>query len=140
MGTIGYGYGSEWHLLRYLGYHRDHLQNLILETTGGSQIEWLDCRFSPTNQLLHLDSEWKGVEFIDQDEVQQKWAYFWPQTGSPPNWDAVDKLKTDKGEKWLLVEAKAHIEEIHSSCGATHSKSKEMIKNALLAAQATFNS
>lgn len=22
MGTIGYGYGSEWHLLRYLGYHQ----------------------------------------------------------------------------------------------------------------------
>ena len=31
MGKIGYTYGSEWHLLRYLGYHRNELNRQIEE-------------------------------------------------------------------------------------------------------------
>jgi hypothetical protein len=64
MGKIGYGYGSEWHLLRYLGYHRDYLQNSILQITGGSHIQWLDFPFSTVNQALHHDQEWQGKEIL----------------------------------------------------------------------------
>jgi len=140
MGKIGYGYGSEWHLLRYLGYHRDNLQNSILQITGGSHIQWLDFPFSTVNQVLHHDQEWKGIEFIDDDNVQKKWGLFWPQTGNPPNWDAVGKLIGSNGEEWLLVEAKAHLEEVHSSCTAIHPKSREMINNAFQASQLSFAS
>lgn len=140
MGKIGYGYGSEWHLLRYLGYHRDYLQNSILQITGGSHIQWLDFPFSTVNQALHHDQEWQGIEFIDDANVQKKWDAFWPQTGNPPNWDAVGKLLGSNGEEWLLIEAKAHLEEVHSSCAATHPKSVEMINNALFASQASFAS
>jgi len=140
MGKIGYGYGSEWHLLRYLGYHRDYLQNSILQITGGSHIQWLDCPFSTVNQTLHHDQEWQGIEFIDDANVQKKWDAFWPQTGNPPNWDAVGKLLGSNGEEWLLIEAKAHLEEVRSSCAASNPKSKTMINDAFLATQESFGS
>lgn len=140
MGKIGYGYGSEWHLLRYLGYHRDYLQDAILQVTGGNQVNWLDFRFSSVNQALHHDQEWQGIEFLHDLDVQKKWGNFWPQTGNPPNWDAVGKMASNEGDQWLLIEAKAHLEEIHSSCAATHPKSREMINSALLASQASFAS
>lgn len=138
MGKIGYGYGSEWHLLRYLGYHRECLQNSILESTGGSQIQWLDFGFSTVNQPLHQDQEWQGIDFIHEPEIRKKWNGFWPQTGNPPNWDAVGKLIGETGEEWLLVEAKAHLKEMNSSCAATHPKSIEMINKAILVSQDSF--
>ena len=52
MGTIGYGYGSEWHLLRYLGYHRHYLSQEILNMIGGEILQWLDFKFSPANVPL----------------------------------------------------------------------------------------
>ena len=140
MGKIGYGYGSESHLLRYLGYHRGYLQNSILESTGGIQIQWLDFCFSTLNEPLRHDQEWQGIDFIHDSEVRKKWNIFWPQTGNPPNWDAVGKLLGETGEEWLLIEAKAHIMEMHSSCAATHSKSKEMINKAMLVAHGSFAS
>jgi hypothetical protein len=138
MGKIGHGYGSEWHLLRYLGYHREYLQDSIIKVTGGTQIKWLDFQFSSVNQVLHQDREWQGIEFIDNPDVQERWAEFWPQTGNPPNWDAVGKIACNGGDEWLLVEAKDHLEEIHSTCGATNQKSREMIENAMHRAQDSF--
>jgi hypothetical protein len=140
MGKIGYGYGSEWHLLRYLGYHRDCLDDTILQATGGNQIKWLDFRFSSVNKALQHDREWQGIEYINDPDVLKKWKKFWPQTGNPPNWDAVGKLVGSQGEEWLLVEAKAHLEELHSSCAATLPKSIRMIQNAMRATQKAFDS
>lgn len=34
MGNMGYGYGSEFHLLRYLGYHRHQLNRAVEEQTS----------------------------------------------------------------------------------------------------------
>ena len=78
MGKIGYGYGSEWHLLRYLGYHRTYLNKHILRLTGGERIEWLDFRFSRQNVPLQRDHEWTGVAFIEDPAVQRQWRAFWP--------------------------------------------------------------
>lgn len=140
MGKIGYGYGSEWHLLRYLGYHRELLKQAVLQETVGSEVKWLDFPFSPKNRALHQDQEYQGIEFIENTDVRKKWAEFWPQTGNPPNWDAVGILETAGGKEWLLVEAKANIEEIHSSCSATHPKSTGKISKAMAATQASFGS
>ena len=39
-------YGSEWHLLRYLGRHRHRLHHQIREATGGDVVDWLDYRWN----------------------------------------------------------------------------------------------
>ena len=131
MGKIGYGYGSEWHLLRYLGYHRDKLSYETLLVTGGNSIKWLDLNFSKVNAPLMDDREYKGLEFIHDENVQEKWKSFWPQTGNVQNWDAVGSINFVEHDEWLLVEAKGHVGEIRSYCGASSARSRQKIKAAL---------
>jgi hypothetical protein len=139
MGEIGYGYGSEWHLLRYLGYHRDLLDQTIVSSVGCKSISWMDFKFSSKYDPLNQEIEWKGIQFLQNDENQQQWNVFWPASGNPQNWDAIGKVHFDDRKEWLLVEAKAHIAELKSKCGATNRKSKEMIRMALLSTQSAMN-
>ena len=141
MGTIGYTYGSEWHLLRYLGYHRDRLDEAVKNAIPGIRvIRWLDMDFrrgdappdpgcySRTAEMpgrrprpRRLDREMTGIDFLPAEElakVQPAWANYWPQTGTPPNWDAVAEAEIDGTSHWLLVEAKSHLREVISFCGA----------------------
>ena len=131
MGKIGYGYGSEWHLLRFLGYHRDYLSKEVLNITGGKDISWLDFKFSKNAANLNNDRELVGLEFIQNPKVLKKWGEFWPQTGSSQNWDAVGKIEYGDHSEWLLVEAKAHFDEVRTSCSAKSPKSIDIIKSAM---------
>ncbi len=47
MAEIGHGYGSEWHLLRFLGRHRANLGAAIQRLIGCDTISWLDFPFDP---------------------------------------------------------------------------------------------
>ena len=117
MSKMGYGYGSQWHLLRHLGYHREALDQAVRQATRGSIFRWLDFAFSPTGKSP--DAEWQGLHFLPKHSpVRRSWPQFWPQTGNVPNWDAVCQLEFDGRREWLLVEAKAHVEELTTSCGA----------------------
>lgn len=138
MGKIGYGYGSEWHLLRYLGYHRHFLNEQILPKTGGERLEWLDFGFSKRNDPLQRDREWTGIEFIDDQDVGRQWRDFWPSSGSAQNYDAIGKVYQDGKPAWLLVEAKAHLGEVESTCRAKSPRSREKIGVALRKAQDSF--
>ncbi len=140
MGEIGYGYGSEWHLLRYMGRHREKLDGAIInETKRGERVEWLDFGFYPN--LKFFDVELQGLGFLnDAGEPQyaavfEKWRKeFWPQSGTPPNWDAVGWLITgDKKRELILVEAKAHTGELKNprGCGARDEGSRGQIEKAL---------
>lgn len=130
MGRIGHGYGSEHHLLRFLGRHRHELDRRVLEVVGGESIDWLDFHFD-LGKDTWADAEWKGFEFItDNDNLQAAWSEFWPQTGSAQNWDAVARLRRAGRNEWLLVEAKAHTAELQSDCGA-RGRSREKILEAL---------
>jgi hypothetical protein len=131
LSKIGYGYGSEWHLLRYLGYHREELNKCILKVTTGNTIDWLDSEFSFVCKSLSDDNEWTGIKAIADPIVTSCWRQYWPASGSPPNWDAVARLNKDEQQEWMLVEAKAHVGEMNSRCGATSIKSKQMIRAAL---------
>lgn len=118
---MGHGYGSEWHLLRYLGRHRQELDRRVLAEVGGDGIEWLDFRFDAATPFG--DRELRGLEFLPADHPARfAWRTFWPARGNPHNWDAVARLTRDGGTEWLLVEAKANLEEIRSSCGADEEK------------------
>jgi hypothetical protein len=140
MGKIGYGYGSEWHLLRYLGRHRDTLNQQIINSIGGDEISWLDFNFSNENKNCLRDSEWNGLDFITDRDVLRSWHAFWPTSGRAQNWDAVGKIKmTDGTEEWLLVEAKAHTHELKGNgCGASNARSIEKIERALEKTKAAF--
>jgi len=99
MSTIGYGYGSEWHLLRYLGYHRSQLNRAILVAIVGSDDEpiepaavrepaaagvdmltWLD--FEPASEpswrpgswhkpIKVHDREHAGLDFLAADDARE---------------------------------------------------------------------
>jgi len=131
MGTIGCGFGSDWHMLRYLGYHRSLLTEKVLEITGGDKISWLDHNFSTKNKPLGRDRELIGIEFIDNPKVKELWRNYWPQSGNAQNWDAVGQIYFHDKVEWLLVEAKGHLGEVVSSCAATSEKSITLIKSAL---------
>lgn len=132
MGIIGHGYGSEFHLLRYLGYHRRDLNHAIEQQSGGRVLDWLDFSFDARRRFPHLDSEWKGLEFLDPNVgVRSEWTTFWPQTGNVPNWDAVGLLQLGSHSEFILVEAKAHTSEIKSSCSAAENGGLPKIREAL---------
>ena len=131
MGKIGYGYGSECHLLRFLGRHREFLEERILDATGFKVIRWLDFNFKPTEKRWQ-DEELKGMEFLKGNErVHAAWKEFWPQRGNPQNWDAIAEVRVNNRKEWLLVEAKAHLQELRSNCSAKKQGGRDQIKRAL---------
>lgn len=121
MAKIGYGYGSEWHLLRYLGYHRNYLNQEIDNQLGLKVIKWLDFNFSGLTERFKLDNEYKGLSFLDEEKhsnILSDWRDYWPTSGNQQNWDAIGKATSDTEEQWVLVEAKANLEECKSSTQA----------------------
>ncbi len=117
MGKMGSGYGSECHLLRYLGRHRHLLEERILAEIGGEAISWLDSHFDCSAKWK--DAERKGLDFLESvPSIQSTWSSFWPQKGGIQNWDAVARVQVSGNGEWLLVEAKANVEEMQSACGA----------------------
>ena len=131
MSKIGYGYGSEWHLLRYLGYHRALLSQKVGEALGAESVEWLDFPFAKDGAPLQDDREFRGLEFLSDARILKKWTRFWPQSGNVQNWDAVGRAVIAGRETWVLAEAKAHVEEMKSRCGATSPQSKVQIEGVL---------
>jgi hypothetical protein len=141
MSKIGFKYGSEWHLMHYLGRHRNALDRQVLKETKGGGIEWLD--FCPKGPDSIHDAEWKGIDFLfgqdstgvlDYSYLRNEWATFWPQTGSAQCWDAIGILRTGSNSEWLLVEAKAHLSELSTSKGCmAGAKSLPQIQSALAA-------
>jgi hypothetical protein len=80
-------------------------------------LSWLDFPSDPGQPLN--DAEWKGLGFLSDDEpAKRAWLDFWPQMGNVPNWDAVGLAQSGERTEWLLIEAKAHLGELQSSCAA----------------------
>lgn len=131
MGKQGNVYGSQWHLLRYLGYHRNLLTRKVIRVTNGNDISWLDFKFAKGDKPSYEDSELMGIEFIKVPQVKAKWKTFWPQSGRSQNWDAVGEIDYGDHKEWLLVEAKAHKGELKGSPCKADEKSRKIIATAL---------
>jgi len=129
MADIGHGYGSEWHLLRYLGRHRHSLDSALLQATGASAISWLDFHF--TQNEPWWDGERLGLDFISDNDLLERWRAFWPNSGTPINWDAVGRLQFEARFEWLLLEAKAHLAELKSDTHASLRGGLSQIEAAL---------
>ena len=136
MAKIGYGYGSECHLLRWMGRHRKLFDKKVADAVGrpGESIEWLDFKFAPNVEWPHKgwpDSEQKGLEFLyNQPGIKSKWESFWPTGSGIHNWDAVGWIGAEPHRELLLLEAKANVEEMKTYCKAESPKSILKIETA----------
>ena len=139
MGEMALGYGSEYQLLRFLGHHRNYLDNEILKSLNKKDVrlEWLDYPADKTR--FSLDKELKGIECFKKepnyDFIKSEWEKFWPQRGNIQNWDGIFKIDDD----WYFVEAKAYKDELNKPCGASDNESLSTIKNALAQVITKFN-
>ena len=112
MAKIGYGYGSEWHLLQYLGRRRDAFTRGIEGLTPVSSIHWQDHAEIGVSTGAPSLQELVGLEFLGpQHPARQEWERRWPQDGAVHNWDAVGQGLTHDHQTWILIEAKAHTGE-----------------------------
>lgn len=113
-------YGSELHLLRWLGRHRDDLNAKVETVTGLSDLKWKQFDFSPGPESF--DVELKKLSFLtDGERLTIGNAY---ENYLNPNWDAVAEGILNGKKTYLLVEAKAHVEEVgdNSRHGGRHRK------------------
>jgi hypothetical protein len=142
MSMIGYGHGSEWHLLRWLGYHRAELRHQVAESVGADDVEWLDLEPNlKPRDAFDRDLEWVNLDFLGRDDpARVAWGRAWPRAGGRvgPHWDAVGRARFGTRTEWLLVEAKAHLGEVRSDCGATSPKSIARIEAAFADAGPSF--
>lgn len=126
MGKMGGGYGSEFHLLQWLSNRQSDFNKKVAEklSLSGTSIEW----------TRHENGgEWKGIEFLTPaPALEAQWSEFWPTGKGVHNWDAIGKVDGPGGTEWLLVEAKAHTNEILSDCKASSPDSIQKIQNAFL--------
>ena len=127
---IALGYGSKWHLLRYLGWHQKEFSTIVRGCVPGlSEVRWLDQHFTgKAGKSEDQDAELQGLEFLKPPPPA--WNSYWPQTGRPPTWDAIGEASINGTREWLLVEAKAHIGELASSTGASED-SQAIIQRAM---------
>lgn len=132
MAQIGYGYGSEYHLMRFLGHHRHLLESLITEQTGyNPPFNWLDFEFAKRKKNISGDSELKGIGFLKElinedvyDAIEKEYkSYGINKIDTWQNWDAIAVADNTI----LLVEAKAHTEELKSDKSDNGGKSKDKI-------------
>ena len=76
--TLGNGYGRECYLPRFLGRHRDYLNQRILEEIGADGIEWRDFNFSQgAVPPAWPNTELRGIEFLP-DSVAKNYGEFSP--------------------------------------------------------------
>jgi hypothetical protein len=129
MAVIGAGYGSECHLLRYLGRHRRAFDARVGAAIGGEVLGWLDFHFDPGQ--VWPDGERKGIDFVEDAAVQAAWRAWWPQGSGIHSWDAIGRYRVGGEEGWLLVEAKANLEELASDCKAKPAGGRAQIEAAL---------
>lgn len=117
MAQIGYGYGSEFQLLRFLGHHRHELENRISDTIKEyGNFNWLDFGYADQRVTISGDKEIKALNFLEslipqkafQEIINEYHSYAINKIDEWQNWDAIFVLN----ECVYLVEAKAHVSEI----------------------------
>jgi len=129
MGNLNEGYGSELHLLRWLGLHRDDLTRKVEDKTGLSGLQWMQFGFSQGEKKY--DSELRKLNFLSPSDREVALDRYFGKIN--PNWDAVATGMRNGNKCYVLVEAKAHTEEIadgSSHGGESHDAIAEELKVA----------
>ena len=119
---MGYGYGSEFHLMRFLGHHRNLLNREIMKQIDHEgDICWIDFDFNDGINSISGDEEKKGLgfvkelPFVSQEQYDSMYSEYHEYSiyglDSWQNWDALFFIN----ETLYLVEAKAHVCEFISN-------------------------
>ena len=121
MGHLGYGYGSEFQLLRFMGRHRNLLDDEIKKQINiVGNIKWLDFEFTDLRNSLIGDKELTGLQFLNLlsfvsneqiQSIRNEISQF--KVGimiSKQSWDAIFTI----ADSLYLVEAKAYCEEMNT--------------------------
>ncbi|MCE9592356.1 MAG: hypothetical protein K8S99_17765 [Planctomycetes bacterium] len=132
------GYGSAWHLLRYLGYHRARLSERVASALGATNISWLDFIPRESGRTYRtrtriLEVERSRLNFLDaSDPLQKEYdTFFPPRSKQQQEWDAVGQATIEGQKEWVLVEAKAHCGEIVRKGTGAEGDSLKMIDASL---------
>lgn len=124
------GYGSEFHLLRWVGRHREEFDKRVKQLLHADNISWLDFDFAAEKPIP--DKELIGLSFLKNElnfnSILSNWKKEWPQSGNSMNWDLVGFTVQDDIKTWILIEAKAHIGEVEQSTGASIDSIKKIEK------------
>ena len=130
MAQMGYGYGSEYQLLRFLGHHRRELEEIISKEIGEGSFEWEDFEYANPLSVISGDKELMGLSFLERlypsqyQSIKAEYeSYGINNRNTWQNWDAI----FIHNETLYLVEAKAHINELSSGNDEHGDKSKEEI-------------
>jgi hypothetical protein len=137
MGKMALGFGSEFHLLRWMGRHRNGFDNHIKNLLQVDNISWLDFEFDAGAMIP--DKELIGLSFLGRDSqfdnVISKWRDEWPQRGNSMNWDLVGYTENSNERTWIFIEAKAHLGELEQSSNASNESLKKINKALTKAAE-----
>lgn len=118
--------GSQKWMQLVASQHPDALNFILREQTGLEQketIQWVSPRENDNW------AEYRDAGFLDclgLSRLRSELAEFWPDRG--PQWDA---LGISSNDTVYLVEAKAHLKELSSTCGAKSGRSLDFIHRAL---------
>lgn len=133
MAQIGYGYGSEYHLMRFLGHHRDLFEKRIKKALNEEgEIHWIDFEFDSPMASISGDKELKGLSFLEKIDLPKEKVksvisdYHTYDINGIDNWQNWDAVFTLNGIIYL-VEAKAHTSELSSGGNEHGGESKEEI-------------
>jgi len=128
MGEMGLGYGSEYQLLRFLGHHRLELEDAIRKQTNiEGSFTWFDFP-KDTNEKPRssLDKEYTGIEFlkdlVNYKTLEENWEEYWPKRSQ--SWDGIILNLNQTSWQYILVEAKARLDELVSD---THAEDEQSI-------------
>ncbi|MEI7667966.1 MAG: hypothetical protein WCI62_03135 [Erysipelotrichaceae bacterium] len=128
---MGYGYGSEFQLLRFMGRYRNAFELSLLKALGLAQctkLNWLDHQFNPQDH--HLDLGLSNADFLSQKH-QEAWLSLWPTNDL--NWDGVAKFSHNGKECLILLNAKAYAKDlsIQDKCASKDPLSLNQLKKAI---------
>jgi len=125
--------GSQFWLQHLVNSQPDPINRALRKSIGATEadsIEWL----SPLSDDAF--AEYQDGEFLEKLGIrpeERSLETFWPKGG--PVWDGL--ARTSRGD-FVLVEAKSHISELNSECGATSQESLTRITQSMAEAAAFY--
>jgi hypothetical protein len=130
-------------LLRMLGRHRKFFDRRVREETGADEIDWYDFPSGNMHRDKHgnpiWDREWQHLQFLsDDDPAKSAWDTAWPTHRPGHSWDAIGRMRAAASSEWLLVEAKANLQELSSDCRAQDDASLALIQQTLAQTKAAL--
>lgn len=130
MAQIGYGYGSEYQLLRFLGHHRNDLEESITRVIGEGKFFWMDFNYANPKKVISGDQELSGLTFLENFFPNKyssiKAVYETYKINNRNHWQSWDAVFIHN-DTLYLVEAKAHVSELCSGKKEHGDNSKDEI-------------